>query len=396
MNSVKIWDKYENIKKMSSSLYKGKNKEKGNYVVIKEIDKIQFNKDYKISEKEFLDLINKEKLISIIEIINSKDYYYIVMELCLTNLEEYMKIRDKGLSIEELRDFLIELNKILRTKEMIYRDLNLSNILISLNEINKISIKISDLGLNKKINEELTMTSTKISYTRSPEIIENYNIHIKSDLWNLGIIIYYLLFKEYPYKGSNEIKLLKDIKSGKKLKLSEDNDLNDLINKMICIDLNKRISWDDYFNHSFFKKYPQFEFNCKIHSKIIGGYCLNCKNNICEECFNNHLNHNMISFNKIGMNEEEKKMSENLIKEIEINVNKINKMKEDLTLFINKFKDTKENTNIYENDDKNNFKRYYMKYLEIMKDKSKIEGNLNIDLCKQDWILENEIIEIEL
>ena len=395
MNSVNIWDKYEKIKKMSSSLYKGKNKEKGNYVVIKEIDKIQFNKDYKISEKEFMDLINKEKLISIIEIINSRDYYYIVMELCLTNLEEYMKIRDKGLTIEELRDFLIELNKILKTKEMIYRDLNLSNILISLNEINKISIKISDLGLNKKINEELTMTSTKISYSRSPEIIENYNIHIKSDLWNLGIIIYYLLFKEYPYKGINEIKLLNDIKSGKKLKLSEDNDLNDLINKMICIDLNKRISWDDYFNHSFFKKYPQFEFNCKIHSKIIGGYCLNCKNNICEECFNNHLNHNMISFNKIGMNEEEKKMSENLIKEIEINVNKINKMKEDLSLFVGKFKDIKENTNIYENDDKNNFKRYYMKYLEIMKDKSKIEGNLNIDLCKQDWIFENEIIEIE-
>ena len=395
MNSVNIWDKYEKIKKMSSSLYKGKNKEKGNYVVIKEIDKIQFNKDYKISEKEFMDLINKEKLISIIEIINSRDYYYIVMELCLTNLEEYMKIRDKGLTIEELRDFLIELNKILKTKEMIYRDLNLSNILISLNEINKISIKISDLGLNKKINEELTMTSTKISYSRSPEIIENYNIHIKSDLWNLGIIIYYLLFKEYPYKGINEIKLLNDIKSGKKLKLSEDNDLNDLINKMICIDLNKRISWDDYFNHSFFKKYPQFEFNCKIHSKIIGGYCLNCKNNICEECFNNHLNHNMISFNKIGMNEEEKKMSENLIKEIEINVNKINKMKEDLSLFVGKFKDIKENTNIYENDDKNNFKRYYMKYLEIMKDKSKIEGNLNIDLYKQDWIFENEIIEIE-
>jgi hypothetical protein len=104
----------------------------------------------------------------------------------------------------------------------------------------------------------------------------------------------------------------------------------------------------------------------------------------------------MISFNKIGMNEEEKKMSENLIKEIEINVNKINKMKEDLSLFVGKFKDIKENTNIYENDDKNNFKRYYMKYLEIMKDKSKIEGNLNIDLCKQDWIFENEIIEIEL
>ena len=68
------------------------------------------------------------------------------MELCLINLEEYMKIRDKGLSIEELREFLIELNKTLKSKDIIYRDLKLTNILISLNTINKISIKISDLG----------------------------------------------------------------------------------------------------------------------------------------------------------------------------------------------------------------------------------------------------------
>ena len=140
-----------------------------------------------------MNLINKEKLISIIEIINSKDYYYIVMELCLINLEEYMKIRDKGLSTEELREFLIELNQTLKSKEIIYRDLKLTNILISLNTINKISIKISDLGLN---NKEITMSSFKIPYTRSPEIIENADIDIKSDLWNLGIIIYYLLFKE--------------------------------------------------------------------------------------------------------------------------------------------------------------------------------------------------------
>ena len=126
-----------------------------------------------------MNLINKDNLISIIDIINSKDYYYIVTELCLINLEEYMKIRDKGLSIEELREFLIKLNKTLKSKEIIYRDLKSTNILISLNKINKISIKISDLGLNKKMNDELTMSSFKIPYTRSPEIIENGNVDIK-------------------------------------------------------------------------------------------------------------------------------------------------------------------------------------------------------------------------
>ena len=123
MTDINIWEKYEKIKEIGKCIYKGKNKEKGNYVIIKEIEKQKFNECYKISEKEFMNIINKENLISIIEIINSKDYYYIVMELCLINLEEYMKMRDKGLSIEELREFLIELNKTLKSKEIIYRDL---------------------------------------------------------------------------------------------------------------------------------------------------------------------------------------------------------------------------------------------------------------------------------
>ena len=42
-----------------------------------------------------------------------------------------MKIRNKGLSIEELKDLLFELNKILKKMNelnIIYRDLKLSNI----------------------------------------------------------------------------------------------------------------------------------------------------------------------------------------------------------------------------------------------------------------------------
>ena len=72
-------------------------------------------------------------------------------------------------------------------------------------------------------------------------------------------------------------------------------------------------------------------------------------------------------------------------------------MKEDITLFINKIKNINENTNIYENDDKNNFKEYNIRILEIIEDNSKIEGNINNDLYKKEfWIFENKIIEIKL
>ena len=43
MSDINVWEKYEKIKKIGGSsfelVYKGKNKEKGNYVIIKEIEK---------------------------------------------------------------------------------------------------------------------------------------------------------------------------------------------------------------------------------------------------------------------------------------------------------------------------------------------------------------------
>ena len=74
------------------------------------------------------------------------------MELCLLNLNEYMKIRNEGLSIEELKYLLIEINKILKKMNelnIIHIDLKLSNILMNFNKINKISSKLCNFGISK-------------------------------------------------------------------------------------------------------------------------------------------------------------------------------------------------------------------------------------------------------
>ena len=51
-----------------------------------------------------------------------------------------------------------------------------------------------------------------------------------------------------------------------------------------------------------------------------------------------------------------------------------NKIKE----IIEDFKNINKNENIYNEDNENNFKNYYVDYLEIIKEKIKIEDNLNI------------------
>ena len=398
MNNLNIWDKYQIIEKidLNGDVFKAKNKENGNYVAIKKINKLKFEDENKyLSEIKKMNELKSENAISIIEILNDNNYCYIVMELCLLNLNEYMKIRKEGLSIEELKDLLIELNKILKKMNelnIIHIDLKLSNILIYLNKINKISFKLCDFGISKNMRDELTLNLLENNLTIAPEIIEKGNINNKNDIWSLGIIIYYLLFKEYPYNGKSEMLLYEDINSGKELKKTDDNDLNDLLKRMICIDLNKRISWNDYFNHSFFKNnniYPKFKFNCNNHNKIIGGYCKNCNMNICEDCLNKHINHNIINLNKIGMNNEEKLKTNKLIKEIEINMKKMNKIKEDIISFLNKIQSNKDIIN----DDNNNFIKYYIEYLEIIKEKLKIEENIiMIDINKS----LHEIIKINL
>ena len=67
-------------------------------------------------------------------------------------------------------------------------------------------------------------------------------IHNKCDLWSVGVLIYYLYF-------------LKPLRSPLNFKTPNDKDLGDLVRKLIVVNIDKRMNWDDYFSHPFFKKY---------------------------------------------------------------------------------------------------------------------------------------------
>ena len=414
-----IWAKYEKKEILGSgtygNVYKGINKNTGNYVAIKEIDKNKYKSEINIifNESEIMKKIKNKNSVNLKEIFDTQQYFYIIMDLCIINLDEYLKMRENTLSIDEIKDILIQLNntfKLLSNENIIHRDLKPSNILLSLDQINKTTFKLSDYGISKILNKNsITRTINGTPLTMAPEVLKGEFTTIKSDIWSLGIIIYYMYFGEYPYSGINEYQIIKSIESNKKLKEINDKELNDLVNKMLIQNENERISWNDYFNHPFFKEneteeniipkkventnennilinkielnqnnLSQFEMVCQKHLKNFNFYCTDCKRNICELCLDNHKSHKIISFLDIGLTENEINQFDKLIKEFDINFETFSKIKNGIVKLINKMKLSKENTTIYENDLKNNFKQYYIDFFEYVNKELKSYENLNL------------------
>ena len=94
------------------------------------------------------------------------------------------------------------------------------------------------------------------------------------------------------------------------------------------------------------------------------------------------------------MNSEEKKLSEDLINNIEENIKNLTKIKNDIRAIIAKIKNKSDNIGIYNFDKGNNFKNYYMECLKIISENTFIENNIKL-LDVNIWIKESEKIHIQ-
>ncbi len=398
-----IWDEYIKIEEIGlnlfSKVYRAKNNLSDNYVLIKEIKKENINENNILKVIETMKKLNNSVLL--IDSIETKDYYYLISELCFLSLEKYLNMRENPLTIHEIRETLLELNKIFKEmneKNIIHGNLKPSNILLSLNKsnINKMNFKISDFRINE-LRDIKKMNLNNFQITMSPEVLkgEKYLISTKSDIWSLGIIIYYMLFKEFPYTINNKNNAQEiEIEINNKLKQIYEVKLNDLMNKMLVININKRISWEEYFQYHFFKNniiekiiesnqinIPKFNLKCEIHIDDLIGYCSVCKCNICKICFEEHSSkyHKVFLFSEIGFSEDEIKQIDDITKQINNNIQKLENIKDKINKLINDVKSINKNNDIYKNDKDNNFKNYIFECLKFINNKFEFE-NIQIDL----------------
>ena len=220
-------------------------------------------------EMELMKIIqgkNNDNAVKFYEYFDNDDEFCLVMELCDNNLFQIF-LKSKSFTEEQILDLLTQLNnsfKIMYEKKLVHRALNLENILVKFIDeektkyIYKLKITNDSASLDNLIknyaNNKYANITGIINFI-APEILKGEKCDLNCDLWSLGIIIYALYFKAYPYNGRMQKQLLNDIKKiGKNFKKTSNENINDLINRLLNVDSKERITWEQYFNHPFFKK----------------------------------------------------------------------------------------------------------------------------------------------
>lgn len=191
------------------------------------------------------------------------DGVYLILELAAEGELFNWIVSKQKLSESEARKVFIQLFqgiKYLHERNIVHRDIKPENILLT---DKNLSVKIADFGLAKIIGEEsFTTTLCGTPSYVAPEILENTR-HRKYtravDVWSLGVVLYICLcgfppFSDELYTRERPYTLAQQIKMGhfdypSPYWDSVGDPALDLIDRMLTVDVSKRITIDECLEH---------------------------------------------------------------------------------------------------------------------------------------------------
>ena len=178
---------------------------------------------------------------------NNQKYIYVIMEQANgMELKQYME--KNTLSLNEIVQIIIQILDALECmhkNNIIHRDLKPQNIFIDSNK----NIKVLDYGLSKIIDfTSITSTGEMIGspvYMSPEQLKDSKHIDYRSDYYSLGIILFELLSKKFPYDTTNVYELFNKILYEKPISILQyvpevPNNIDNLIISLLEKDVYKR------------------------------------------------------------------------------------------------------------------------------------------------------------
>lgn len=264
-----------------AKVYKGRNTQTNEQIAIKMISKENMD-SAKLSsiEKEIniMRLLQHPNVISIKDIKRTSNNIYLIMEYChLGDLEAYINrfyydqklkvYRMPESAVQQVIKQLCEAFKLMRSKNIVHRDLKLANILVSKDFI----VKLADFGFAKFQDSPNNLLESYCGtpITMAPEVLSKQGYTEKCDIWSLGVIMFKMLFGKYPFfpqNGGTLEDLRGIIQKGQvsfPANVEVSMECKALIAKMLMRDQEKRLSFAEFFEEPWVKGESKAELDLK-------------------------------------------------------------------------------------------------------------------------------------
>ena len=237
-----------------------------------------------LNEIEILKTLEHQNIVKIYEFYEGKSNFYIITEFCNEGNLKRKILQNTFLSEIELASIMFQLFSAIsycNTKNIMHRDLKLENIMLNDKTLYNLPfIKIIDFGTAKIYENEYENLIIGTLFYMAPEVL-NKQYNEKCDMWSLGVVMYYLFTKKFPFQGQTKPKLINAIENcNYNLNLgplkNASNELKDLIQQLFKKNVNERISVNEALNHPWF-------INLKIKEKLselTTNQIIECLNNI--------------------------------------------------------------------------------------------------------------------
>ncbi|KAI0843928.1 CAMK/CAMK1 protein kinase [Daldinia vernicosa] len=240
-----------------------------------------------LKEVQIMRQLDNPNIIKLVDFSESKQYYYIILELAPGGELFHQIVRLTYFSEELSRHVIVQVAKALEylheEKGVVHRDIKPENILFSPipfvpsknpkpkqpGDEDKVDegefvkgvgaggigqIKIADFGLSKVVWDDQTMTPCgTVGYT-APEIVKDERYSKSVDMWALGCVLYTLLCGFPPFYDESIEVLTEKVAKGQYTFLSPwwddiSKSAQDLITHLLCVDPDERYTIKEFLSH---------------------------------------------------------------------------------------------------------------------------------------------------
>ncbi|KAL9131564.1 MAG: hypothetical protein Q9217_000521 [Psora testacea] len=293
-------DRWTLLEKMGdgafSNVYRAKdNTGRCEEVAIKVVRKFEMNSTQRaniLKEVQIMRQLDHPSIVQLIDFSESRQYYYIVLELCPGGELFHQIVRLTYFSEDLSRHVIVQVAEALEylheTAGVVHRDIKPENLLfypapfiptrnpkpkgpededkadegefikgVGAGGIGK--IKIADFGLSKVIWDSQTMTPCgTVGYT-APEIVKDERYSKSVDMWALGCVLYTLLCGFPPFYDESIQVLTEKVARGQYTFLSPwwddiSKSAQDLVSHLLTVDPDKRYTIQQFLNHPWIRQ----------------------------------------------------------------------------------------------------------------------------------------------